>query len=92
MALIKTIETPQGIEAEYHNISVYKNTADGYLEITVNSYVSKKKRLEGRQPVQRENMLVPKDFWQGKDAAVKLETAGYNYLMTLDKFKGAEND
>ena len=91
MALIKKIETESGATAEYHNVSIYKDTHGSDLEVYLNSYVSKQARQEGKPPVAKaKRYYIPLKAWKGKPEGV--EAAVYAYLKTLPEFEGAEDE
>jgi len=78
MALIKQIETPSGVVAEYHHIS--KSFFD---HIHIDTFLNQEKRQANANTLADEWIELPDEV---KDAVL---TVIYNHLKTLPKWEGA---
>lgn len=94
MALIKEIESPEGFSTNYHNIGFWElNKTDGNLRVRICSYLSREKRDEGKRWACFEHVDIPDDIWRPVYAeGGNLAQAVYGYLLTIDKYKGANSD
>lgn len=94
MALIKEIESPEGFSVCYHNIGFWElNKTDGNLRVRICSYLSKEKRDTGKKWVSFEYVDIPKEVWAVTYASDgNLAHTVYDYLLTTDKYKGAQSD
>jgi hypothetical protein len=95
MALIKQIELENGIVVNYHRVVSVNNITNIASIIEVGSYTSKAKRQEEKEKIASHE---PMDIFIGTEYISvpyneTLNVVGaYNYLKTLDKFAGAEDD
>lgn len=100
MALSKEIELDNGIVTKYHRINSIQQMINKQTIIEVNSYISREKREEEIQAYTTAqeagnfpemNVFIDADFITKEyEDGESIEDA-YNYLKTLDKFKGAKD-
>lgn len=94
MAILKPVELDSGIVVNYHRIVSINNIINRESIIEIASYTSKAKREEEKEALKSHKAM--DIFVNSKllnlpcDAAIDVVKA-YNYLKTLDEFKGAEN-
>ena len=91
MAIIKQIETSQGIFANYHNVFWYQGISTkekDEIRAIIKSYVSKEKYLEGKEAVEQTEL----SFEIEKDFNGQLRTEIYNQAKELIKFENATDD
>ena len=91
MAIIKQIETSQGILANYHNVFWYQGISTkekDEIRAIIKSYVSKEKYLEGKEAVEQTEL----SFELEKDFNGQLRTEIYNRAKKLEKFISAVDD
>lgn len=101
MALNKKIEQENGVTTNYHRIVSIREVVNQETIIEVASYTSEEKRTEEQQALEisRKGGEYPQtDIYISTDNIVKeysekdgnIEDA-YDYIKTLDKFKGAKD-
>ena len=91
MAIIKQIETSQGILVNYHNVFWYQGISTkekDEIRTIIKSYVSKEKYLEGKEAVEQTEL----SFEIEKDFNGQLRTEIYNKAKELIKFENATDD
>lgn len=95
MAIIKAIELDSGITVNYHRIVTLTSIVNNHINIELASYINKSKReqekkaIEDREPI---NVFINTQFFRldfDPDFSV---TDAYNYIKSLDQFKGGEDD
>jgi hypothetical protein len=88
MALIKSIPTDFGINAEYWNIGAVQEDFKGKgTEVTFYGYANKDARLEGKQPLSAGKVQIAGDeYVAGADRA-----ALYAIIKQRPEFEGAED-
>ena len=94
MALKKEIELDNGVITNYHRIvSINKITNISNL-IEIASYVNESKREEEKDAIKNEiemNIFINTEYINAEyNENITIEET-YEYLKTLDKYKGAEN-
>ena len=92
MALYKKIKNEFGIPLEYHRINNIDHIINGNTKISIYSYVDEGEREKEKS---REQDVYYEDVYTSIDV-VELEyndeltvEQAYNYLKTLDKYKGS---
>lgn len=95
MALIKEIVLDNGIPVNYHRIVSVNNITNHSSIIEIASYTNKSKREEEKEALQAGE---PMDIYINSDykeipynQTLNVDTA-YEYLKTLEKFEGSEDD
>lgn len=91
MAIIKQIETSQGILATYHSIFWYQGISDlekDNIKAILKSYISKEKYLEGKESVEQTEI----SFDLTKDFEGSLRKEIYAKFKENEKFSGAEDE
>ena len=96
MAIIKSIEQPNGVVLEYHRIESVKNTTNINSVIQVKSYISKDKReyeLEVGLPGTDYDITytVRKEYELKYDENLNVDSAN-EYLKTLPEFENSIDD
>lgn len=88
MALLKSIPTDFGINAEYWNIGAVQEDFKGQgTEVTFYGYASKEAREEGKQPLSAGKVQIAGDeYVAGADRA-----ALYAIIKQRPEFEGAED-
>ena len=88
MALIKSIPTDFGINAEYWNIGAVQEDFKGRgTEVTFYGYASEQARLEGKQPLSAGKVQISGDeYVAGADRA-----ALYAIIKQKSEFEGAQD-
>ena len=91
MAIIKQIETSQGILANYHSIFWYQGISDlekDNIKAILKSYISKEKYLEGKESVEQTEISfdLPKNF----EGSLRKEI--YAKFKETEKFKESTDD
>ncbi|MDR2884852.1 MAG: hypothetical protein LBV09_07060 [Deferribacteraceae bacterium] len=101
MAILRTTELASGVVAEYHNLDLFKYTADGAIELIVNSYINEAARVSGKKPVFTQNYTIPDSFYkphtdpEGEvvspiySGGGAVEDIAYAYIKSLPQFEGA---
>ena len=94
MALKKEIELDNGVVTNYHRIvSINKITNISNI-IEVASYTNEQKREEEKEAIENGtemNVFINTEYINAKyDENITIEET-YEYLKTLDKYKGAED-
>ena len=89
MALIKSIPTDFGINAEYWNIGAVQEDFKGKgTEVTFYGYANKQAREDGKQPLSAGKVQIAGDeYVAGADRA-----ALYVIIKQRPEFEGAEDD
>lgn len=101
MALNKKIEQENGVTTNYHRIVSINQIVNEQTLIEVASYTSKEKRQEeienlakarNNEPYPETNIYIDTEYigkeYDEKDGDIE---DMYNYIKTLDKFKGAKD-
>lgn len=95
MAIIKAIELDNGITVNYHRIVTVISVVNNHITIEVASYINKsqrekeKKAIKERKPVS----VFVHSQWINIDFDPNFTlTDAYNYLKSLEDFKGGEDD
>mgnify|MGYP000172567536 CR=1 FL=1 len=91
MAIIKEIETSQGIIVSYHNVFWYQGISDlgkDSIKAIINSYISKEKYLEGKETLEQTEL----SFDLEKDFNGSIREFIYKKTKELDKFINAKDD
>lgn len=95
MALIKSIELPNGVTVNYHRVVSVNNITNHASIIEVASYTSKEKREEEQQALaNNEKMNV---FIDTKHIPIEYDqnlnvVSAYEYLKTTEKYFDSEDD
>lgn len=92
MALKMQVQTKYGVPAEYHkiletHISWYRRTAS----VRVGVFVNEEARRDGSRPIEQHEYPPPTSatYQFPFDADKPVLAAAYEYLKTLDDYKGA---
>lgn len=95
MAIIKALELDNGITVSYHRISVIRSIVNNHINIEVLSYINKSKREQEKKEIMnketRTAFIYTQFFILDFDPNFTL-TDAYNYIKSLDQFKGSEDD
>lgn len=95
MALIKEIKLKNGVIVNYHRVVSVNNITNHASIIEIASYTSKEKRLEEKEKLakgEQMNIFIHTEFLNiPYDSSLDIVGA-YEYLKTLEKFKGSQND
>lgn len=95
MAIIKALELDNGITVSYHRISVIRSIVNNHINIEVLSYINKSKREKEKKEIMdkatRTAFTYIQFFILDFDPNFTL-TDAYNYIKSLDQFKGGEDD
>lgn len=95
MAIIKAIELDNGITVSYHRISAIRSIVNNHINIEVLSYINKSKREQEKKEIMnketRTALIYTQFFILDFDPNFTL-TDAYNYIKSLDQFKGGEDD
>lgn len=95
MAIIKNITLENGVEVNYHRVVSVNNITNNSSIVEVGSYTSKSKRLEEKEKIAHQepmNIFISTEYMSlpyNEDLNV---VSAYDYLKTLDKFSGCEDD
>lgn len=89
MALIKQIETPYGVTAEYWNVAEkYERIRDRFLQVTLLPYIDEAARLAEKAPLQIPAVV----YISGDDYAKEMTLEDiYEFVKTDPFFEGAED-
>lgn len=91
MAIIKDVETSYGTIFNYHKIGdvkIIKTNDEIQLRITVESYLNKEARIEGKQPVITEAIILNADFALNPFyALLKAKFPEFEGIDDMDSFK-----
>lgn len=95
MAIIKALELDNGITVSYHRISVIRSIVNNHINIEVLSYINKSKREQEKKEIMNKEtrtvFIYTQFFILDFDPNFTL-TDAYNYIKSLDQFKGGEDD
>lgn len=95
MAIIKALELDNGITVSYHRISIIRSIVNNHINIEVLSYINKSKREKEKKEIMdkatRTAYTYTQFFILDFDPNFTL-TDAYNYIKSLDQFKGGEDD
>ena len=100
MALSKKIELDNGITTNYHRIVSINQFINGQTIIELASYISKEKREEEQQAYKTAketgifpemNVFIDTKFINKEYAEEESVESAYDYIKTLDEFKGAKD-
>lgn len=89
MALILKKQSYDGIEVSYHHILILDKFVNKQNGISVRSFVDKAAREQAERGIPVYNQV--ETFYTDYDETMTVKQA-YEYLKTLDAFKGAEDD
>lgn len=100
MALSKKIEEKNGVTTNYHRIVSINQIVNNQTVIEVASYTDKSKREEEQQAYKTAketgtfpemNVFIDTKFINKEYAEEESVESAYNYIKTLDEFKGAKD-
>lgn len=98
MALKKTIVNDMGIPVQYWRITnINLNLNIGYLDISVNGYLTKETRDGNLNPVESKKYRATNDKFINTFSIKKMNeeenivSMAYDFLKTFDEFKTAED-
>ena len=94
MALQKQIELDNGVTVNYHRIVSINKITNVTNIIEVASYTNKEKREEEKKAIEEGtemNVFINTQYVNTEYNETSTIESEYNYLKTLDKFKGAED-
>lgn len=93
MALKKQIELESGVTVNYHRIVSINKITNKSIIIEVASYTSKEKRQEEiEKEGQAMNIFIETTYLNKEYSETDTIQDIYNYLKTIDNFKGAEDN
>jgi hypothetical protein len=92
MALIKTIATQYGVEANYSKITVTNiDWHNKHLSFTIETFVSKEMRNDGKSPITKHQYAVSGDDFFLSPTVNVLESI-YTYIKTKPEWENAIDD
>jgi len=92
MALLKTINTSIGIDAEYSVLSYEINKVDKYLQANLAIYLNQASREAGKKPADRSGyFLIPNEAWESVySASGNIAEAVYDWVIAnKSEYEGA---
>ena len=95
MAIIKAVELDNGIVVSYHRVNVITNIVNNKTMIEVSSYINKSKREQEKKAIENfepMNVFIYTQIFNLDFDPEFSVTDAYNYLKSLDQFKGGEDD
>lgn len=95
MAIIKEIELSNGVKVNYHRVVSVNNITNHASIIEIASYTGKDKRDEEKHSLENNanmNIFMEADYISIPYDSDMNVNAAYNYVKTLEKYSGAEDD